>query len=94
MKLSDEVAKAFKEAHEGHLIAYVPSMMEAPGLWRLSIVRDETEGHYPISEDYFMGSRAAAQAEADRLNRDLLKLPVRSVLDIVASSMRGSRRKG
>ena len=90
MKLDDKNATIFEKAHAGFLICYAANPIGF-GAWRLSIVRDGASGHYPISEDLFLGSREDAYAEAERLNRERLKLPVKSVMDIIAGSMRNWR---
>lgn len=59
------------------------------GLYRLAFVRRNTSGYWPISEDYFLGTEADMNAEADRLNLVRLDLGPRSAAIIVASSMIG-----
>jgi hypothetical protein len=88
MKLADTTAGLLESLHEGHQIAYVASHYTA-GVWRLSIVRDGESGHYPVSEDdAWMGTQEEANAEAHRLNRERLKLPIGFETAIICQSMR------
>lgn len=58
-------------------------------VWRLSIIERGVAGHFPISEDFFVGGEQEAQALAERLNSERLNLPSRDIAAIIASTLRG-----
>lgn len=86
-QLSDGHAAIIEAAHKGHLFAYAASHLTGT-TWRLSIVRDGESGHYPVSGSYYFMSETEAHAEANRLNRERLRLPRDHAESIIAQSMR------
>lgn len=88
MKLDDKHAHLLEGVHKDHLFCYAETMI-ADGVWRLSIVRDQEVGHYPISEDWFMGTEQQARNEAEHRMR--LKLPSNVAASIVGQSMKGAK---
>jgi hypothetical protein len=58
-------------------------------LWRLSIVERGVPGHFPITEDLFLGSEYEAINKAAELNLRSLGLSSREAATMVASSMVG-----
>lgn len=87
MQLDNIFADAIEAMHKGYLIAYTSSHFVGKS-FRLSIVRDGESGHYPISEDAFLGTEKEAVDEARRLNKERLKLPLESEAAIIIQSMR------
>ena len=58
--------------------------------WRLSIVEREVDGHFPLSEDFFLGTENEAQRKAVELNSRRLDIGPRAAALLVASTMTGS----
>ena len=85
---------ALEAAHRARtgVFCYVATLRIRPNTWGLSIVERNVDGHFPVSEDYFLGPQEAAQREAATLNSSRLGLTEREAARIVASSMTGGCR--
>jgi hypothetical protein len=59
------------------------------GLWRLSFVEMNEYGHFPITEDMFLGTEGEMKSKAAELNLKRLDLTPRMAAKIIASSMVG-----
>lgn len=58
-------------------------------LWRLSFVEMNEPGHFPITDDLFLGSEHAMKGKAAELNLKRLDLSSHDAARIIASSMTG-----
>lgn len=72
---------------------YVATMITLD-TWRLSIVEAFEPGHYPISEDFFVGTKHHAERKAVELNSRRLDIGPREAAILVSTTMQGSVNDG
>lgn len=80
---------AIENAHKRRTFCYVATQWLGDH-WRISIAERYTDGHFPLSEDFFLGSEQQAQNKAADLNLERLGIGALDAAEIVASTMRGS----
>lgn len=88
----DEYLDIIERAHtqncgKGHFCYYETQYHTGSKLWRLSVVDDNTSGHWPLSDDRWLGYEREMIATARRLNKSRLGLTQREAAVIVAKSM-------
>jgi hypothetical protein len=89
----DELEKIHRLDNGDRGFCYVAVLWDAESLngpWRLAIATKNYRGYYPISDDYFVGSKQDMEAEAERLNQSRLGILKREAMMIVAASMTAS----
>jgi len=60
---------------------------EGTSVWVLTIVEEDEPGHFPVSDDIFLGDEKTAWDRAHELNRTRLGILARESAMIVASTM-------
>lgn len=85
---------ALERAHRDRTgtFCYIAVQRSFDRLWALSIVERYVDGHFPVSEDWFLGTESQMKREALRLNSDRLGVSPSEAVEIICTSMVASRR--
>ncbi len=89
--ISDDLLAAVERPFRGKLFAYVTHAEH--GAYALSIVVDGETGHYPLSPHVAYGRETEVREVAQKLNRDRLRLPSATVVQLLTQSMRNEPRR-
>jgi len=88
-----EFLDAIEEAHKGKTFCYCSVPFNGTvGVCQIAVVRNDEDGYYPVSEDYFVGTDKEMRETADKLNDLRLKMGPHEAALIVADSMSLHRR--
>jgi hypothetical protein len=87
--VNEPLLEACETSFAGKLFCYTSVGYDGGGGYVLSVVVDGERGHQPLSPSVAYGSQGTMLKLVADLNRDRLRLPADSVVQIIAQSMRG-----
>lgn len=85
-----DIIEAAHKERVGENFCYCATHLSGTKIWQLSIVERLNSGHFPVSMDFFLGSKIEVERLAAELNMRRLNLFEREAAVIVASSMVGA----